>query len=320
MSADEIHSLLRDRWPEVLERLGIAAKFLTGRHTPCPACGGKDRFRFHNRNRHGDFYCNVCGPGDGFTLLRRVHGWKFAEVKHEVIAAGGLAKVSRDGILPKTSSCTTSAEPEIAQPSRRVRDLLRTSCNPNDVLDVVRYLKSRHVWPLPSKCSLRAHVGIDYFDDDRHHIGRFPALVAPVVDIDGMLITCAVTYLQRGQKLAGRKPRKLLGKLTGRRGCAIRLSPATDVLGVAEGIETALAAMRLHDVPVWAALNTSLLARFEPPLSVERLIVFADRDAAGFKAARTLHDRLGAICELCAAPPPSKDWADELAREVACRA
>jgi len=44
----------------------------------------------------------------------------------------------------------------------------------------------------------------------------------------------------------------------------VQLMPAGGVLGIAEGIETALSAAVLDGVPVWAALNTSLLARFEP--------------------------------------------------------
>ncbi|MDI5829610.1 hypothetical protein MJN51_36035, partial [Salmonella enterica subsp. enterica serovar Kentucky] len=34
------------------------------RHAPCPACGGKDRFRFDDNGR-GSFICNQCGAGDG---------------------------------------------------------------------------------------------------------------------------------------------------------------------------------------------------------------------------------------------------------------
>ena len=75
MRATEIHE--RVNWPSVLAQLGIGAAYLTNRHGPCPSCGGKDRYRFDNKNGRGGFYCNGCGPGDGFTLLKRVHGWDF---------------------------------------------------------------------------------------------------------------------------------------------------------------------------------------------------------------------------------------------------
>lgn len=43
------------------------------RHGPCPACGGKDRFRMDDKNGRGDWICNQCGSGDGLDLVRRVH-------------------------------------------------------------------------------------------------------------------------------------------------------------------------------------------------------------------------------------------------------
>ena len=87
-----------------------------------------------------------------------------------------------------------------------------------------------------------------------------------------------------------------------------------DTLGLAEGLETALSACQLHQVPTWAALNSALLAKFEPPEGVCKLLVFADRDVAGLEAAGKLLERLqGRITvELRAPPAPHKDWNDVL--------
>src|SRR5262245_16407636 len=79
-SAGELHDRI-DCWATALEHLGVPAAALRRRHGPCPACGGKDRFRYTDRHGHGDFYCNGCGPGDGFTLLQRLHGWTLNEAK-----------------------------------------------------------------------------------------------------------------------------------------------------------------------------------------------------------------------------------------------
>lgn len=313
LNANDVHQLLADRWPAVLLELGVDDSFLTGKHGPCPICGGVDRWRFTNYRQRGDWICNQCGAGNAFALLMRLNGWTFAEARRAVIDAAGIGNGNAPRAAPAKPSVTV---PELAQPTRRVRDLLRTSCAPSDVLDVVRYLKSRHVFPLPRGCALRAHVGADYFEDCAP-IGRYPALLAPVTDAAGDFVTLHCTYLERGAKLANRAPRKLLGKLTGRRGCAVRLAPATDVLGIAEGIETALAAMRLHRIPTWSALNAGMLAKFEPPVGVERVVIFADRDPAGLEAAWHLRDRLDITCELRVPPPPAKDWADALAVEVA---
>ena len=46
-----------------------------------------------------------------------------------------------------------------------MRDLLRTATAPDLVPDVVAYLDSRRLWPLPSGCVLRAHAGVEYWED-----------------------------------------------------------------------------------------------------------------------------------------------------------
>jgi hypothetical protein len=48
------------------------------------------------------------------------------------------------------------------------------------------------------------------------------------------------------------------------------------VLGLAEGIETALSAMQLTGVPVWASLGGARLHRVELPPEVKEVHVFLD--------------------------------------------
>jgi putative DNA primase/helicase len=98
----------------------------------------------------------------------------------------------------------------------------------------------------------------------------------------------------------------------------VRLLPAGPVLGIAEGIETALSAAIIDAVPVWSALNTSLLARFEPPPGIERLVIYADRDEPGLLAAIRLQERLqgriraGLSVEVRVPRAPAADWNDSL--------
>lgn len=74
----------RGRWREILPRLGVETRFLSNRHGPCPLCGGKDRFRFDDRDGSGSYYCNQCGPGGGLLLLRKLRGWDHATACAEV--------------------------------------------------------------------------------------------------------------------------------------------------------------------------------------------------------------------------------------------
>ncbi|HBV6662042.1 TPA: DUF927 domain-containing protein [Klebsiella pneumoniae] len=68
----EVTLAAADRWPSVLAGLHINVPDSPRKHTSCPACGGKDRFRFDDGGR-GSFICNQCGAGDGLDLIRKVN-------------------------------------------------------------------------------------------------------------------------------------------------------------------------------------------------------------------------------------------------------
>lgn len=102
------------------------------------------------------------------------------------------------------------------------------------------------------------------------------------------------------------------------KGGAARLHEPINVLGIAEGIETALACRELFGVPTWAAISAGGMEAFVVPEGVERLIIYADHDAnmVGQSAAYALAKR----CSLAGMPveveiPPERgtDWLDRLA-------
>ena len=72
------------RWRELLPLFGIETRFLKNQHGPCPLCGGKDRFRFDDRDGTGSYYCNQCGAGTGLLLIRKLKGWDHATACSEV--------------------------------------------------------------------------------------------------------------------------------------------------------------------------------------------------------------------------------------------
>lgn len=84
-SSAEVKARARGQWLGILKALaGLVEYQLSGRHQPCPICGGQDRYRFDDKTGNGDYYCNQCGPGDGFTMLKKLHGWDFATVVNRV--------------------------------------------------------------------------------------------------------------------------------------------------------------------------------------------------------------------------------------------
>lgn len=136
-------------------------------------------------------------------------------------------------------------------------------------------------------------------------------MVAPVIGPDGDVRSIHRTYLADVPK------RKKLLSAVGP-GAAVRLFDPTDKLGIAEGIETAIAAHELFDVPTWATISSTIIESFSPPAGIRRLVIFADHDrnCAGQKAAFTLahrlHRDLKLDVEVKIPPEPDSDWLDVL--------
>jgi hypothetical protein len=118
-------------------------------------------------------------------------------------------------------------------------------------------------------------------------------MVAVVRDWRGEFLGITRTFLDPdGHRKSGVAPMRLsLGPLGGG---AVHLAPAAEAMMVAEGIETALAAMEVDGRPAWATLGTSGLVALElPPLPLAGdVLILADNDAnkigqaAAYRAAR----------------------------------
>lgn len=177
------------------------------------------------------------------------------------------------------------------------------------------YLKRRGMaglWPLP-QC-LRMHRALEYWEDGQC-IGKFPAMVAPLVGTDGRTLALHRTWLTAdGRKANVSQPRKLTGAAGFLSGAAIPLhKPVRGTLGIAEGIETALAAWAGSGVPVVAAYSAGNLAAWRWPSDVSRVIVFGDNDEAGRAAAFELRNRAtaaGLRCEILTPTTEGEDWCD----------
>ena len=65
------------KWHGLLLGFGLTERQLSGKHGPCPVCGGTDRFHFDNKQGRGTWFCSKCGAGDGVALLMSLKGWDF---------------------------------------------------------------------------------------------------------------------------------------------------------------------------------------------------------------------------------------------------
>jgi phage/plasmid primase-like uncharacterized protein len=108
----EIQQRALGRWYGILSTLGVATNFLRNKHGPCPVCGGKDRFRWDNKDGKGTFYCSQCGAGDGFELLKKLKGWDFKQAAAEV--EGIVGSRANTGKNQGGQSTQTSSAPPCA--------------------------------------------------------------------------------------------------------------------------------------------------------------------------------------------------------------
>lgn len=292
------------RWPGILQSLGVDPAFLGKKHGPCPICAGKDRYRFDDKGGRGTWFCSQCGAGDGFSLLRGLFGWSFNEAANQVDRVIGTVQAGPIA-AERTEASKVQALTQVWKGSRPV-----TRGDP-----VWQYLNRRLGLEIVP-ADLRLHPGLRYTDEDGRDLGRFPAMLARIRYPDGDGASIHRTYLtEDGHKAPVPQAKKIMAGKPLNTG-AVRLGAAGMTLGIAEGIETALAASQRFGVPVWAATNAVLLEAWVPPEGVERVLIAGDNDAsftgqaAAFGLARRLVQK-GLAVEIRIPEQAGKDWADE---------
>ena len=102
-----IESLIQDR--------GLKAVKVAGTHggewaCPCPACGGKDRFRFWPaQGEGGTWYCRQCDKGgDSIQFLREFEGLSYTEACRRLGVERAAAPTS---IMPRADKEERPWEP-----------------------------------------------------------------------------------------------------------------------------------------------------------------------------------------------------------------
>lgn len=291
------------RWYGICSALGISVGE-NGKHCPCPNCGGRDRFRFIDKEGRGTWFCNQCSPkaGDGFALVMNCLHTDFK----------GAVKAI-ENVIGATHISKPQPEPKI---SKSVFRKIYTESQPIIAGDPVSgYLRNRGL--SVSGAKLRYHPAC-YEPETRTEM---PTMLATFALPDGTAVTIHRTFLTKnGQKANIASPRKILPALRKMSGGAIRLFELEGkTLNVAEGIETALAVREMTGEPVWSLVNTTLMEQFEPPSMVEKVVIFADNDRnySGQKAAYTLANRLiirNKIIAKVFIPQTPGDFLDELNR------
>jgi putative DNA primase/helicase len=311
-------------WREILIAAGVPAKHLVNIHTVCPLCGSTDNkgtpkrwFRFDDKDGRGTYICNACGAGDGFQFLMQHLGTSsFHEAARYVEGYFDGNSVAHEAPVKVVDEAEQARQREAVKREREkvARDLQRAwnearPISPDD--PVGRYLAVTRRLPLSGLAgALRFHPGLRYYEEVENPDGTtryvkrgiHPVMLGKASEPGGKPVGLHRSYLTaEGKKAPYEKVKKLMKSL-GMHGAAIRLyEPKGATLGVAEGIESAIAAHALTGLPVWATISSTIMESFEPPSGITTVVIFADNDApdsrgkrAGQHAAQVLKERLEA--------------------------
>ena len=309
---DEIKRQAVGRWPGLYQSLGIEVG--DGRHCPCPICSGKDRFRFDDKDGTGSWFCSQCEPhaGDGWALIQKILECDFKSACEQVAGIIG-------GIKPTKSIPVKSISRDALNKMFRESKPITKDCLAG------QYLKGRGLNIFPD--TLRYTSACWESETKQNQC----AMLAVQTRVDGQAINFHRTYLDlvtmdklniNGPRKYTPVPEKWLKKNNKGKDkgpvTVIRLFPSDHgQIGIAEGIETAIACTQKFGVPTWAARDAGFLEKFELPTGIKQVHIFGDNDpnytgqAAAYKLANKLvvQKKIDAIVHI---PDRVGDWLDFL--------
>ncbi|AHI32645.1 hypothetical protein AU15_19675 [Marinobacter salarius] len=305
-----------------------------GKNVSCPIDGGTDGFRlFRDANTTGGGVKQAWRViPEGIDMLMWVNDWSFTKTYDELEAfLGGRIVDTKPIRTPKTQ----------IQDDSKLRLWLNQIWGDALPLNDLRsyparaYFERRRLRTAAMLADdLRFHPSLNYVGADGKTLGQYGAILGLVRNNAGEPVSIHRTFITKsGLKVefsdSKNKSRKLTPAVNREsRGRQIRVNPVKGtVMGVAEGLETALAVTLMTQLPVWPTLSTTMMQSFLPPEWVEKVLIFVDKDRnqAGEVAANTLAEKLSLLgldvqlilpsIPMLESDSKGVDWADQLMRD-----
>ncbi|WP_424765240.1 DUF927 domain-containing protein [Proteus mirabilis] len=296
----EVKLKANGQWQAILSHLGAEVPLNT--HTACPHCGGKDRFRFDNKDGNGTFICNQCGSGDGLDLVQKILGGSVTEAAQEVASIIGID--TRSDNPPTYSSDEVKAQ-QVAQRAQQEETKAREKAEKHKRF-TERYSRTiAHV-----KRGESDYIKAKGFQGVEMDLLPDGSLIIPLLDGNGT-ITAAQTIKPNGDK------RLLLDSAKNGSYYPINEPVNVSTVIIAEGLATALTCHLIqpeaHTVAAIDAGNLIHVAKVMRVKYPESKIIIAgdndikpDQDNTGKLAAEKAAKAVNGVAVL----PPTDDKAD----------
>lgn len=248
------------------------------------------------------FMCFGCGAeGDVLDFIMRLHGVRLAEAL-QMLGSGDVP------ISPRRASAPSKADRDRSDEAFAVWNNAKAASGTT----AEAYLRSRGIM-IPTPDSIRFAT---------LPLGRrspMPTLVAAVSTLKGEVAGIQRTFLATDPigkaPLPGGKAKLSLGRVLGG---AIRLGCAERSLLIAEGLEDGLTLLQKLGRPVWVAAGAGMLSAMQLPDLVEAVVIGADNDEAGERAAQKAAEVFhasGRRVRIMRPAPGYKDFNAQLAGE-----
>lgn len=282
-------------WRQTLENYGCHLP--SGRHHgPCPVCGGKDRFRFDDKEGRGTWFCSQCDPqsGGGLLLLSRFLGKPTIEVANELL--GNTPERSRAPVYRSFVSDDQIRKANHEQARKGAEALLASS-----ELRPHAYMSDRGLdgqWLVN---------GEPIMGRDRSVIQPGELLLVPAYKAEG-----DGSMLVNVQKIKANKEKR---PIYGGDMAAVyhKLDGHQKLIAIAEGYATGVTVNQVTGALTYCAFNTGNLAAVAAWVAGQHhgvpVVLFADNDehGAGLRYAKDAAAPIGATVAL---PPELGDWDD----------
>ncbi|WP_421290139.1 DUF927 domain-containing protein [Aeromonas veronii] len=289
-------------WPDLLAAVGIDIP-RRGKHGPCPACGGKDRFRLDDKAGRGTWICNQCGNGDGLDLVGKVTGRPPKEAAELIAPLVGLSDSGLDHAareqIHQQQQARVEQEHKQAEQQRRKAARRATSISAGSKQGVSPYLERKALsgWPMPLTQRVIAVGELTY---------QPGSLVVPLWDEAGELVNVQLINTE-GDK------RYLPG---GQKAGAFHRIDGGELVAVVEGYASGLSVQVATGATVYCAMDAGNLqavaqiARRQHPEA--RILLCGDNDEGteGNPGKTKAEQAAAAVGGLVALPPVAGDWND----------
>ena len=247
-------------WGTVFEAFGLPP-IDPKRHYDCPICKSIKSFRIDDKEGAGTFICK-CGSGNGWRLLQSVTGRDFRDLAKEVDKLIGNT-FEKEFTKPKHDKTTSAKAKFLGLP------FLQGTDGQN-------YLNSRGIFRIP-----RMGIRWSHGEKCKEAQKNISCMYAIASNEYGEPAYIHLTFLENGKKANLDTVRKLYTVKESYGSVSIKLGTATNILGIAEGIETALSVSEIYKLPCWSTINANLMEKFRAPTGVTELYIFADNDRNG---------------------------------------